>query len=455
MAQGARRTTGQVVAVVVLAVAVAAFLSVAAVRHGFFDLKVYYGALTFWVHDHGEIYDYLKPGTQYGFTYPPFAALVMLPMAYLPWPAAITVSVAATVVVSAVLVWWLLDPVARRAGWTRWFVLAVALCLAAAFEPMRETINFGQVNMLLLFLVAVDLLRLLPAGNRWAGVGIGLATAIKLTPGVFIVYLLVTRRFRAAATAVAASAAATLLAAALFPDATREFWTSALWNTDRVGELAFVSNQSLRGVVARLNPEHPSTLAWLALVLVTLAVWAWRCRAAVAVGDEATGLALTGALMCLVSPVTWVHHLVWLIPALILLVDNAVAAPAGGLRRRALLALAVVCYVLLCSRIVWAWEKDFTGVTGFLGSNTYVWISLALLALLPIRTWAAPVGGRPGGPSGPTGRDGTTRPAGPPGAAPRPTGSAGEPAGVTQFVEVDRGSAAGQRHPVAGPLTVG
>ena len=109
------------------------------------------------------------------------------------------------------------------------------------------------------------------------------------------------------------------------------------------------------------NPEHPSTLAWLALVLVTLAVWAWRCRAAVAAGDEATGLALTGALMCLVSPVTWVHHLVWLIPALILLVDNAVAAPAGGLRRRALLALAVVGYVLLCSRIVWAWEKDFTG----------------------------------------------------------------------------------------------
>ncbi|MFJ8685200.1 glycosyltransferase 87 family protein [Micromonospora wenchangensis] len=443
MAQGARRTAGQVVAVVVLAVAVAAFLSVAAVRHGFFDLKVYYGALHFWVHDHGEIYDYLKPGTQYGFTYPPFAALVMLPMAYLPWPAAITVSVAATVVVSAVLVWWLLDPVARRAGWTRWFVLAVALCLAAAFEPMRETVNFGQVNMLLLFLVALDLLRLLPAGSRWAGVGIGLATAIKLTPGVFIVYLLITRRFRAAGTAVAAAAAATLLAAALFPDAAREFWTSALWNTDRVGELAFVSNQSLRGVVARLDPEHPSTLAWLALVLVTLAVWAWRCRAAVSVGDEATGLALTGALMCLVSPVTWVHHLVWLIPALILLVDNAVAAPAGSLRRWALLAGAVVGYALLCSRIVWAWEKDFTGVGGFLGSNTYVWISLALLVLLPVRTWAAPVGG-PGAPLPPAG----------PGGPARPDPSTGEPAGVAQFVEVDRGTATGQRHRVTGPLAV-
>ncbi|MGB2571338.1 glycosyltransferase family 87 protein [Micromonospora citrea] len=436
MAQGARRTAAQVVGVVVLAVAVAAFLSVAAVRHGFFDLKVYYGALDFWVHDGGEIYDYLKPGTQYGFTYPPFAALVMLPMAYLPWPAAITVSVAASVVVSTVLIWWLLDPVSRRAGWTRWFALAVALCLAAAYEPMRETVNFGQVNMLLLFLVAVDLLRLLPAGNRWAGVGIGLATAIKLTPGVFIVYLLVTRRWRAAFTSMAAATVATLVAAALFPDASREFWTSALWNTGRVGELAFVSNQSLRGVVARLDPEHPSTLAWLVLVLATLALWAWRCRAAAAVGDQATGLALTGALMCLVSPVTWVHHLVWLIPGLILLVDNAVAAPAGSPRRRALAGFAVVAYGLLCSRIVWGWEKDFTGLDGFLGSNTYVWISLALLVLLPIRRPAAPTG-HPG-----PGRAG-------------PTGSAVEPADVPQFVEVDRGTPAGERHRVGGALPVG
>ncbi|MBB5828047.1 glycosyltransferase family 87 protein [Micromonospora carbonacea] len=385
MAQGAKRTIGQVAAVVGLALAVTAFLSVAAVRHGFFDLKVYYGALHFWVHDGGEIYDFLKPGTQYGFTYPPFAALVMLPMALLPWPAAIAVSVAASVVVSAVLIWWLLAPVARRCGWTGWFALAVALCLAAAFEPMRETVNFGQVNMLLLFLVAVDLLRLLPAGNRWAGVGIGLATAIKLTPGIFLVYLLVTGRWRAALTAAGTAAGATLVAAALFPDASREFWTSALWNTGRVGELAFVSNQSLQGVVARLNPEHPSTVAWLALVLATLAAWAWRSRAAARAGDEATGLALTGALMCLVSPVTWVHHLVWLLPGLILLVDNGTAAPARSRRRRVLLAAAIIGYALLCSRIVWAWEKDFTGVDGFLGSNTYVWISLALLLFLPVR----------------------------------------------------------------------
>ncbi|MBY8871063.1 glycosyltransferase 87 family protein [Micromonospora sp. PLK6-60] len=432
MSQGAARTFRQVVAVAALAAAVAWFVGVFAARHGFFDLRVYYGALRYWTHDGGQIYDYLKPMTQYGFTYPPFAALVMLPMAYLSWPVAVTVSVAASVVVSVVLIWWLVDPIARRQGWARWFALAVALCLAAAFEPMRETVNFGQVNMLLLFLVGADLLRLLPRGSRWAGVGVGLATAIKLTPGIFIVYLVVTRRWWAAGTATVTAAAATLLAGALFPDASREFWTAALWNTDRVGELAFISNQSLRGMVARLAPEHPSTLLWLALVLGALAIWARRSRTAVAAGDEAAGFALTGVLMCLVSPVTWVHHLVWLIPALILLVDDATAAPAGSRRRRALLAFAAVAYALLISRIVWAWEEDFAGLGGFLGSNAYVWVSIALLLLLPVRPERA--------------RSGPAAPGGP---------STVEPAGVAQLDQADRGPTAGQRHRIGGPLAVG
>jgi alpha-1,2-mannosyltransferase len=398
MAQGAaRRTCYQVLVVILLALAVAAFLYVAAARHGFFDLQVYSGALHYWARDGGEIYDYIKPHDKYGFTYPPFAALTMLPLAYLPWPVAIVISVAGTVAASVLLLWWLVDPIARRMGWTRWFILAIALCLAAAFEPMRETVNFGQVNMLLLFLVAADLLFLVadrspggrptsPAYRRWAGVGIGLATAIKLTPGIFIVYLLLTRRWRAAITASATAAAASLLAAALAPDASREFWTAALWNIDRIGSLSYISNQSLQGVVARLDPGQSSRLPWLLLVVATLAVWVWRSRAVAAAGDEVTGLALTGVAQCLVSPVTWVHHLVWLIPALVLLVDNGFAAPARSRRRRGLLAFAFVAYAVLSSRLVWLWEdRPATGLVGFLGSNLYVWISIALLVALPVR----------------------------------------------------------------------
>jgi alpha-1,2-mannosyltransferase len=374
-----RAARREVAIVAGLAVAVLVFLAFFAVRHGFFDLKVYYGAVNYWIHDHGMLYDFLKPNSKYGFTYPPFAAIVMVPMAVVPWVLAIVISVGLSLAATYALLRWLVLPLALRMGWTPWFALTVGFLLIAVFEPYRETITFGQVNLLLLFLVALDLLVGVAGGRRWAGVGIGLATAIKLTPGVFILYLLVTRRWRAALVATATSAVATLAAAAVDPAASREFWTSALWDTDRVGSLAFISNQSLQGTVARLNPEHPSTLAWLVLVLLAIGVWAWRVRAA----SLAEGLALTGVLGCLISPVTWVHHLVWLLPALILLVSAAVTE-----RRPLWLAFAIIGYAVLCSRLVWVWEHGFGGIGGFLGSNAYVWVSVALLLFLPLRSGA-------------------------------------------------------------------
>ncbi len=377
-----RQTARRVLLVVGLAVLVAVFLALVAARRGFFDLNVYYGALNYWVHDGGQLYDYVRPRTEYGFTYPPFAALTMLPMAFVPWHVAIVVSALLTVGTVAVVLYWLVTPMARRAGWPRWFALAIAACLAAAFEPLRDTFAFGQVNAVLLFLVLVDVLLL--RRNNLAGVGIGLATAIKLTPGIFILYLLVTRRWRAAAVASGTAAAATLLAAAAAPDASRIFWTEAVWNTDRIGDLSYISNQSVQGMLARLDPADPDRVGWLVAVLVVLAFWAVRARRAVAAGDELTGFALTAVAGCLLSPVTWVHHLVWLMPALILLVDGGLAQ-----RRRGLLAAAAAAYAVLCSRLVWAWRVDFGGLDGFLFSNAYLWISLALLAGLPIRPRSA------------------------------------------------------------------
>jgi alpha-1,2-mannosyltransferase len=389
---------------VVIAVAVAAaaltLVAIAAPRRGFFDLKVYFGAINFWAHGHGEVYDFLQPFTKYGFTYPPFAALTMLPMAVLPWGLVITVSLLATAAVTALVAWWFLGPLVARRGWSRWFVFTIAAALLFAWEPMRETLSFGQVNMLLVFLVVADLVVLVatpaepPTGgvrlvgrSRWGGVGIGLATAIKLTPGIFIVYLLLARRRREALVAAATTAAATVLAAVVAPHASRIFWTDALWDTDRIGQLSYISNQSLEGIVARLNPGHPSQPLWAALVLVVLAVWVWRVRRAVRLRDERAGLALTGVLGCLISPVTWIHHLVWLLPALLLLVArglDAAADPDGRRRGVRLLVFAAVLYGLLSSRLVWYYSDHFTG-WGLLASNAYALASLALLVGLPLR----------------------------------------------------------------------
>ncbi|GAA0432774.1 polyprenol-phosphate-mannose-dependent alpha-(1-2)-phosphatidylinositol pentamannoside mannosyltransferase [Actinoplanes capillaceus] len=358
--------------VAVLALITVTLIVIAGFRNTYFDSRVYYGAIVYWFRDGGMVYDFLRPGTPYGFTYPPFAGLVMYPMSLLPLLGVMTVATIMTVATTALLVHWLAGPEIERRGWTRWFALSVAVCLALSFEPVRETITFGQVNMLLLALVAGDMLFGLARGRRWAGVGIGLATAIKLTPGVFILYLLVTRRWRALGTAIGAAAGATLMAGAIFPDESREFWTSALWDTNRVGLLYFLSNQSERGLLARLPIEVVESRVWLVCVLATMAVWAWRV--ARSRDDVVGGLALTGILGCLISPVTWIHHCVWLIPALVLCI----------LHGRPYLGWSA--YLLMTSHVTWLWEKRPRPPLELIGGNIYVWFSLALLIWTPVGT---------------------------------------------------------------------
>jgi alpha-1,2-mannosyltransferase len=389
--------TARVAVVAGIALVTTVFAAFASARHGLFDLRVYYGAVNYWAHDGGMIYDFGLSVSHYGFTYPPFAALTMLPMAVLSLPVTIVVATAASVVAAVLLLWLVVTPAARRAGSPIWYATAVAGALAIALDPVRETFTFGQVNLLLAALVAVDLLVGVAGGRRWAGIGTGLATAVKLTPGVFIVYLAVTRRWRAALVAAGTAAVATLVAAAVDPEMSRVFWTGALWDTDRVGNRSYVGNQSLSGAVARLAPAAPAdarwrTVLWLVLVVAALAVWFVRVRRAAATGDETAGLALTAVLGCLVSPVTWVHHLVWLAPALVLLAVRGLKE-ARGRRRAALLGLAAASYLILCSRLVWAFDDRFAAPLPWLASNAYVWVAIALLLCVPLGYRRSPVEG--------------------------------------------------------------
>lgn len=367
-----RTDRGRLVLVLCLAVAVTVFTATVPLLRGWFDLRVYYGAVNDWVHHGGRIYDYQVPGTTYGFTYPPFAALSMLPMALVGPNTAIAGALLLNLAAVAAVLWILVGRELRRHGWFGW---ALAACALALLEPVRDTISFGQVNLLLLALVLADGW-LLSSGRgrwgRWAGAGIGLAAAVKLTPAVFIGLLLLARRWRAAAVATAVTAVATVLAAWAAPDASRFYWTHALWDTTRVGRLDYVSNQSLQGVLARLAaPGEPSRAVWALTVVLVLAVWVWRTHRALRADDWPAALALTGLVSCLISPITWVHHLVWLLPSFAVLVR---------VRR---LWTAAVLYGMLCSSVVWLWFDDASGLDGFLGSNTYVWITLGLLLTLP------------------------------------------------------------------------
>ncbi|MEU8713063.1 glycosyltransferase 87 family protein [Streptomyces sp. NPDC048663] len=364
--RGPRTDRGRLLLVLVLVTAVTVFTATVPLLRDWFDLRVYYGTVHTWVHHGGRIYDYRVPGTEYGFTYPPFAAVGMLPMALVGLHLAIAASLLVNLAALAFVLRILAGPGWRRWGWYRW---ALALCGLALFEPLRDTFSFGQVNLVLLALVLGDCCLLRSGRGRWAGAGIGLAAAVKLTPALFIGMLLLARRWRAAATATAVALAATGLAAWADPRASRFYWTRALWDTSRVGRLDYVSNQSLQGVLARLG--HPDKPLWASAVLITLAVWAWRTRKAVAAEDWTAAFALTGLAACLVSPITWVHHLVWTLPAFVLL------ARAGHPR------IAGALYAVMCTSVVWLWFDDASGVDGFLGSNLYTWITLGLLLGLP------------------------------------------------------------------------
>jgi alpha-1,2-mannosyltransferase len=356
--------------------------------HHFFDLGVYRGAVRHWMHG-GSLYAYHRPHSRYGFTYPPFAALTMIPAVLVGAHAAEVLATTASALVVGATTWWLVGPVARRAGWPPWVAVGLAIPLVFLMEPVRDTLGFGQVNLFLVALVLADVAALL-RGWGWAGVGIGLATAVKLTPGVFVLYLVLTRRWRAAATAVGTFVVASAVAFAVGPRTSVQYWTTTLWDTDRVGRLDKTSNQSILGVLARLDlPAVPGRGLWAGIALVVLAVALWRAVRAYRCGDELTGIVLTGLAGCLVSPISWTHHLYWVVPAAVVLVDVAVRRPRSA---RSLLAGAgaVVVVGTFCSSLIWYSARShgnvhLGGAGGAVIENAYVLVMLALVLLLPAR----------------------------------------------------------------------
>ena len=377
-----QRGRAAIVAAVVLAVAIGHYWY--GNRHNYYDLRIYDDAIRWWASGR-PLYDFVhfdRIQGPLGFTYPPFAALLMYPMAWVPVGVVVTVMLVANLAALVLTTAWLVIPLADRHHQPRWFVLGLAIPLVSTLEPIRETITFGQINLLLAVLVLGDLLFLLPRGSGWAGVGVGLATAIKLTPAVFIVYLLATRRWRAAVTASATAAAATLLAAVVAPHESWRYWTVTVWEANKVGRLDRIPNQAMWGTLLRLAaPHQPSRLVWLALVAVVGGYGLWRAARAARAGDELLGITLTGLVGLLVSPVSWQHHLYWFIPALMILVD------AGG--RYAMFAAGIWLTVTVGVIAFFDYGLSYSWldtVPGFFISNWYVLLMLALLVVLPVQS---------------------------------------------------------------------
>lgn len=267
------------------------------------------------------------------FTYPPFALLVLGWTTLLSERATQVVMLAAnTALVPVVCV--LATRTAAAGRWVRSSTVAAAAVLTAVatgLEPVRQTVGYGQINLLVLLLVLVDGL-LVPA--RWRGVLTGAATSLKLTPGVFVLYFAVTGQWRAAGRQVAATVATSLLAAALLPRSSVTYWTSRVF-TNRAGPTVYVGNQSWTGLTDRLvHARGPAVAVILALDLLTVAVAAVAVRGCVRRGAPLSAVCAVGLTGLLLSPISWPHHWVWVVPTIAALAierpfRGAVPAAAG------------------------------------------------------------------------------------------------------------------------------
>jgi alpha-1,2-mannosyltransferase len=322
------------IVMVVLPVTLAAFASWVfgegiGQHHHQFDLRLYYDAINYWQSGH-DLFSYSQPDAvniSLGFTYPPVAALLMSPMGLLSYPVVLVISLAAIVASAAAFVYLVLRERIRLPRPLMFAVAGVATAFAFTLEPFRQTLSFGQINIYLALLVLVDLLVLGRRGSKWTGVGIGLATAIKLTPGIFIVYLLVVGRWRAALTAIGTVVAANLVSALIAPSETWRYFTSLMWDSSRVGFLDTTTNQSINGLLARLDaPFAPAQLPWVLLAALVALFGLWRARRAALAGDELAGLTIAGMVGVLISPVSWVHHIIWVFPAMLILAMRLVSS---------------------------------------------------------------------------------------------------------------------------------
>jgi alpha-1,2-mannosyltransferase len=266
------------------------------------------------------------------FTYPPFAALLFVPLELLgnvnSRLALTVVSIGCYVIVVVLCAWRLRMSVPTAA------IVGLA---GLTIEPLARNILLGQINVVLLALVVVDCFAV-PA--RYRGMLIGVAAGIKLVPGVFILFLVLRREWGAALRCAAAFAATVALGGLFAPRDSWQFWSGGFSNLSRFGSDAAIrgDNQSLTGGLMRLSHDvSPPPVLLLALSIGALALGLISAKRQIDTGNEVSGLVCIGFASLLASPISWTHHWVWAVVALLVLVQG---------RRRVAAALLGAIFVI-------------------------------------------------------------------------------------------------------------
>jgi alpha-1,2-mannosyltransferase len=318
------RHRGLLTAAVLLATT--GIVTVYASFHAFLDLEVYRLGVQQWLGG-GDMYGTLpatRDGVRLPFIYPPFAAIALSPITLIPWSLAGLLNFGLAVAALGVTIYLCvrrLWPTSDR--YPTVVITGFALPLALWLEPVRETIGFGQINLVLMALIAADCLVEKP---RWPrGLLIGIAAAIKLTPAVFVLYFLLRRDWRAAVVTAVSGALATAIGFAVLPGESMRYWFGGFAGAAGVSGSPYATNQTVKAALARLSLPLPvQTGLWLLVAAVVLAaavvgIW-WALRSC----HEVLAMVITAGAGLLLSPTSWSHHWVWIAPALLVMVVESV-----------------------------------------------------------------------------------------------------------------------------------
>ena len=269
----------------------------------------------------GNFYDLPGP---LQFLYPPFAAVLAVPLALLP---ATLVQIGWTAAGAVALV-----AILHRFGLTGWLLSLASAALVYVVEPVVQTLAFGQLGIFLVALIVLDLApgpRMFPRRLLPEGLLTGVASAIKLTPAIFVVYLLVVRKFRAFGVAVVTGLVVTLVSVAIQPAASYEFWTRLAHGDTGLGHsIIYYTNQSVMADIVRmfgLGPEPAIIGLVLSCAVAAAGVWAaalWH-----QLGDVRLAVNICGVAGLLASPVSWLHHFVWVVPLAMSLLERRPVSP--------------------------------------------------------------------------------------------------------------------------------
>jgi alpha-1,2-mannosyltransferase len=281
------------------------------------------------------------------FTYTPFAALFFAVVSIIPWSILPRVAQVANLIFLFGATWFTMDLLGYKDRRAKLGGALLGMAAGLLTEPVFRTMYLGQINLLLMAAILWDMT--LPDKSRWKGLATGVAAGIKIIPGIFIFYFLLTKRFRAGINEIIAFAATIVLGFLVVPGDSRDYWLKGLFYQDgRTGFVGWGGNQSLRGLMTRLAGSIVAgTGPWvLAVVIATVAGLACAVLLDRA-GHTLLAILATALVGLLDSPISWDHHWVWVVPGMMVAGHYAVRAWQAGKRGAAAGCGAVAAAILL------------------------------------------------------------------------------------------------------------